>query len=86
MTVNCFIFSYQVKRTSAWNKACEELKKHQELLTAASSNETEQRNPLRPDSELRHRGDLMSPDQESRHTHRLICLLSLYIDVQIGIN
>ncbi|XP_045110404.1 zinc finger MYND domain-containing protein 11-like isoform X2 [Portunus trituberculatus] len=64
------IHTLQVKRTSAWNKACEELKKHQELLTAASSNETEQRNPLRPDSELRHRGDLMSPDQESRHSHR----------------
>ena len=36
------LFSFrQVKRTSHWNKACEELRKHQELLAKVKQNEAE---------------------------------------------
>ena len=34
-----FILPLQVKRTSLWNKACEELRKHQELLEKVKMNE-----------------------------------------------
>lgn len=37
ITVN--IHTLQVKRTSLWNKACEELRKHQELLSRVKQNE-----------------------------------------------
>ncbi len=33
------IHTLQVKRTSLWNKACEELRRHQELLAKVKSNE-----------------------------------------------
>lgn len=35
--IDNFIVVLQVKRTSAWNKACEELKKHQELLSSVGT-------------------------------------------------
>ncbi|XP_042241533.1 zinc finger MYND domain-containing protein 11-like, partial [Homarus americanus] len=64
------IHTLQVKRTSAWNKACEELKKHQEYLSMTNNHESDHRN-IRTDSEARHKGDTLSPDQESRHAHRV---------------
>ncbi|XP_068218714.1 zinc finger MYND domain-containing protein 11 isoform X2 [Palaemon carinicauda] len=50
------IHTLQVKRTSAWNKACEELKKHQELLMSSDTQEPDHRN--------------VRTDPEARHTHR----------------
>ncbi|CAL4127213.1 unnamed protein product, partial [Meganyctiphanes norvegica] len=49
------IHTLQVKRTSAWNKACEELKKHQEMLSSHPSD-----NVLATDSEHRqqHRNNI----------------------------
>ncbi|KAK7071069.1 PWWP domain [Halocaridina rubra] len=47
------IHTLQVKRTSAWNKACEELKKHQELLASMDSPDQDHRN-IRSDNDPRH--------------------------------
>ncbi|XP_069973413.1 zinc finger MYND domain-containing protein 11 isoform X1 [Penaeus vannamei] len=58
------IHTLQVKRTSAWNKACEELKKHQELLSSVGT-EPDLRNS-RTDNDkmltdnLRHQTQLLS--------------------------
>lgn len=44
ITVN--VHTLQVKRTSLWNKACEELKKHQELLTKCQADDNFLKDPF----------------------------------------